>query len=155
MKYQYISIQNKWMRVAYDKAKQLYLLKRWNLKTTPICVIVNNNNHMISIAACANGTHPLIGKCDRLAEAKTAYSNCKFCQYDQHAEYLALKNIPEWVNLKHARMYLYGHYRVCSHCQKALQDRGINKYYLLKDSHILFDRHNPKTVVGTRQQFNI
>jgi len=151
--YRYVSIKNKWIEEAYNEAKKLYNHKKWNLKTTPVAVIVKNDK-FISLGISANGKHPLLGKCDRLGKSGTDYDKCEHCAHDQHAERFALNKVPH-EDLKGAEIYLYGHYKMCDECIKELQKRGIYHYYLLENSEVLFDRHNKDTVLGTNKQFVI
>lgn len=150
--YKYVGLDNEWMRQAYDIAKELYNHKKWNLKTTPVAVIVDINGKFVSQGASANGKHALLGHCDRLGKAGTDYSKCKHCAHDQHAELYALKNANK-TKLTGATIYLYGHYKMCDNCIKVLSREGIYKCVLLKDCEKLFDRHNVNTILGTNRQF--
>ena len=39
--YEYVGLDNPTMRVAYYMAKALYEMHNWNLKTTPVALIVD------------------------------------------------------------------------------------------------------------------
>lgn len=150
MKYHYVDNDNLYMKIAYQLAKCLYLTNKWNLKTTPICIIVKNNA-IISIGISGNGMHPLTGKCDRIDKPGSDYSLCKYCQEDEHAEIRAISELK--TDPKGARCYLYGHYHACTNCIAKLEDIGIRDMVLLDNSDILFNRHNPETVIGSPDQF--
>lgn len=154
MKYQHVSLDNEWMRLAYTVAKSLYEVKNWNKKTTPVAVIVSKDNKFLSYAACANGAHAINGSCNRLTTRGSSYDNCEYCQEQNHAERLALKKCSD-MDLSGCTIYLYGHYHMCTTCLQALDNRGIKKAVLLKDASVLFNRHKKGTVIGTKNQFKI
>lgn len=153
MQYEYVSLDNEWMRLAYKLAKNLYFINKWNLKTTPVAIIVKNNRY-ITHGICADGAHPLQAKCDRLDTKGSSYETCEYCREDQHAERKALQEAYD-KDLAGAIIYVYGHYKLCDSCIKALNERGIFSCVLLENSKILFDRHDPDTVLGTEKQFLI
>ena len=147
----YVTLGNKFMRIAYEKAKALYNTTKWNLKTTPIAVIVKDEK-VIAIGIANDGKHVLHRKCDRLGASGTPYENCKWCTNEEHAEIKALGKC-KGQDIKNAVLYLYGHYRLCESCTKALKDKGITDFVFLENAEVLFDRHNPNTVLGTEKQF--
>lgn len=149
--YQYVSLNNEYMRMAYLQAKKLYKHGKWNKKTTPVAIIVLHGG-FVAKGIAANGRHALFAKCSRLGEKNTPYDDCNWCIESQHAERYAL-NAAGKIDLKGGKIYLYGHYRFCDACLRALEDRGIYDYFLLKNSETLFDRHKPGTILGTDQQF--
>jgi len=147
----YVSLENKFMKVAYSIAKSLYNKTEWNFKTTPIVVIVKDGK-IITTGIANKGQHVLQQKCDRLGRPGTPYTDCKWCTNEEHAEIHALQNC-KGQNIKDATVYLYGHYRFCKPCLQALKDRGVKTFVVLKDAITLFDRHHPDTVLGTKKQF--
>src|SRR5690606_12134072 len=153
MEYKYVSLEDSFMRQAYEMAKTLYKVKSWNIKTTTVAIIVQKGK-VISVGICADGQHAIQGYCGRLEESGLPYSSCEFCKEEQHAERKALKAAYD-KDLIDAIIYVYGHYKLCISCVKALNERGIYECVLLENSHILFDRHHPSTVLGTPNQFLI
>lgn len=152
--YSYVDIHNTWMRVAYNFAKGLYEINKWNLKTTPVAILVSKDGSFISMGVCADGAHPIQAKCGRLASSGQPYTNCEFCAEEQHAERKALRKAYD-KDLTRAKIYVYGHYKLCDSCVKALCDRGIDTFYLLENADVLFNRHHPDTVLGTNKQFEV
>ncbi len=151
VEYQYVSLENRFMRMAYNTAKALYKKTKWNLKTTPI-VIIAKDDKFITLGIANNGQHVLQQKCDRLGKSGTPYTDCKWCVNEEHAEIHALKNC-KGQDIKDATVYMYGHYHLCNPCLLALKDRGVTDFVLLENSKVLFDRHHPDTVLGTEKQF--
>lgn len=151
VQYEYVGIENPHMRRAYEMAKHYYMLKRWNLKTTPVAVLVKADTP-VSIGICANGMHAVEGKCGRLKESGLPYDACQWCAEEEHAERKALQAAYD-ADLNGADIYLYGHYKMCGSCIRALKNRGVKRFILLENSQTLFDRHNPDTVLGTDKQF--
>lgn len=149
-----VTLQNEWMKLAYNIAKQHYVINNWNLKTTPVAVIVGQDGRYISHGSCADGRHAIHGFCNRLEVAGSSYENCMFCHEVQHAERLAIEAAGD-KPLIGASIYIYGHYKVCEHCLKLLHFHGITQIYILENAHVLFDRHNPNTVLGKPEQFNV
>lgn len=154
MKYEYVGLENQWMLLAYNTAKALYQIKKWNKKTTPVAVIVSKSGQYLAHAACSNGLHPIKGTCKRLNKPGSDYSECPACQEQNHAERLALLQCYD-LDLTGAIVYLYGHYHLCKSCLKALADRGVNDIVLLENCEVLFDRHNSDTVINKKNQFDI
>lgn len=153
--YRYVGIDNLAMHFAYMRAKELYMHRRWNKKTTPVAVIMKNNEP-ISWAASANGAHAIEGKCYRLNKRGSDYSECGWCSEDNHAEQIALRRAKEQNQSVHGcDLYLYGHWHMCETCRKALKEAGIENLFLLENAAVLFDRHHPKTVIGKEEQFKL
>lgn len=150
MKYHYVDKDNLYMKIAYQIAKCLYLTNKWNLKTTPICIIVKDNA-IISVGISGNGMHPLTANCDRLNKPGSDYSLCKYCTEAEHAEIRAISELK--TDPKGARCYLYSHYYACENCIAKLAEIGIRDIVLLYNSDILFDRHKEGTVIGSPDQF--
>lgn len=153
VQYEYVNLENQFMRLAYKLAKNLYMVKKWNLKTTPVAVLVKNGEY-INHGVCADGAHAINGHCDRLGEAGTSYGNCKHCAEEEHAERKALQAAYD-KDLQGSEVYVYGHYKMCDHCIAALKARGVTRFVLLENASTLFDRHHPQTVLGTENQFLI
>jgi len=154
VQYNYVDIYNSWMHVAYNMAKSLYLVNKWNLKTTPVSVLVSKDGSFISMGISADGAHPIQAKCSRLEEKGLPYTECQFCVEEEHSERKALRKAYD-KDLTGAKIYVYGHYKLCESCTKALLDRGVTAFYLLENADVLFDRHHPDTVLGTDKQFLI
>jgi len=151
MNYKYVTLENEYMRLAYKLAKNLYMVRYWNKKTTPVAIIVKDGMY-ISHGVCADGRHAIEGTCNRLEEKGTSYDTCRNCKEEEHAEQKALIDAKD-VNLRGAVLYVYGHYHICDVCAKALNVRGIDTCYLLENATELFDRHHANTVLGTSRQF--
>jgi deoxycytidylate deaminase len=48
------------------------------------------------------------------------YELCKYCQYENHAEYKAVQG------QKGGTLYLLGHTYACEPCKKAMDDAGVD-----------------------------
>lgn len=150
MKYEYVHLENKYMLFAYSIAKAFYELEKWNNKTSPVAVIVQGGK-VVSYAITADGAHARYGVCGRLVTPGQPYSDCLYCVEDQHAEQIAINRLK--IDPHGSEIYIYGMYKVCPTCETTLVKNGITTCYLLEDSSVLFDRHNEKTVLGTKEQF--
>lgn len=153
VKYEYVGIEDPWMRFAYNQVKALYAVKGWNAKTTPVAVIVRNGT-MLSHGVAGNGRHMMLGSCARLDKPGSSYKECEFCREEEHAEQYALRSL-KWAKISPygADLYLYGHYRMCEDCVSLAQKQGIKRFILMEDCDTLFDRHHPDTVIGKPEQF--
>lgn len=152
--YNRVSLENPWMRLAYNIAKGFYWVRGWNLKTTPVAVIVSPSGQYLGHGACADGMHAIKGTCNRLEEKGTSYDTCPYCHEDEHAEKRALKAaLSKQPYLIGSSIYIYGHYKVCDHCIQELHRNGIYHIYILENAEVLFDRHHKDTVLGTPKQF--
>lgn len=151
-KYRHVGIEDRHMRMAYDIAKSFYRPKRWNLKTTPVCVIVKDQT-VIGIGIAGGGMHPMRAECARLYRPGSPYSECEWCQEEAHAEQEALRALK--ADPRGATAYLYGMYHMCETCRAAMAAVGIEDLVLLGGAEVLFNRHDPGTVIGTPRQFEL
>ena len=153
VEYQYVGMDDLAMRFAYDRAKELYMHRGWNLKTTPVAVIMRGAEPLVW-AAAAEGRHALHGRCDRLHRRDAPWDACDWCREDQHAEQIALRYAREQnLDVRGTTCVVYGHYYMCDACVAALQKAGVEKFVLMRDSERLFDRHHKDTVIGKPAQF--
>ncbi len=150
MKYTHVTLSNRYMRAAYEVAKGFYNVKKWNKKTTPVCLLVRSGR-ILSIGVSGAGMHAVLGHCDREGKPGSKYSECVYCQENQHAEMRALSELK--TDPRGAKCYLYGHHHACMNCVSRLVDMGIDEVVLLKGSKVLFDRHAEGTAIGTPRQF--
>lgn len=159
IKFEHVTISNPWMWLAYLIAKDFYKIHLWNKKTIPVAVLISATGEYISHGICSNGMHAVLGHCNRIEEKGTPYHLCEHCATDQHAEVKAIENASfrfSGLNIlptKDATMYIYGHYKTCDSCYTLLEMAGIKKVVFLENAEVLFDRHNPNTVIGTAKQF--
>jgi deoxycytidylate deaminase len=153
--YSYVSSKHPIMVIAYYMAKGLYEIHEWNLKTTPIAIVVDKKGRVVVSGICADGAHPKLATCDRLKKKGTPYNTCTHCSQEEHAEIKAIQKLSddEIRRAKDFKLYLYGHYKICENCQQELLKIGLTKIVLLENAEILFDRHNPGTVLGKKTQF--
>lgn len=149
--YEYVRQSDRVMTFARDVARALYKVWGWNGKTTPVCVLVDRDQNVVSWAAAADGMHPLNRHCDRLMTRGTSYDECEWCSPERHAEALALLRCD--VSLKKGTAYLWGHFRMCSHCRELLESAGVRRFVLLEDADRLFDRHKAGNLIGRPEQF--
>lgn len=150
MKYERTSLKDPFMNAAYQVAKGYYQAFAWNVKTTPVAILVKKGQ-VQAIGVSGNGMHPLIRKCYRSARPGSPYSDCSHCQANMHAEMRALQECK--TDPKGSVCYVYGHWRCCSNCEAAMEVMGVKKVVLLDGCETLFDRHHKDTVIGTSRQF--
>ncbi len=144
-----VNIDDAFMGVAYQTAKVLYGIKEFNKIPLPVAVIVKDFK-VISIAASGHGIHQAEGECARQGyKTGQGYFACDHCNYEEHAEILALRS----VNVTGFDIYIYGHYYVCEMCLTALKEKGVKDIYILENAEVLFDIENPKCVIGKPKQF--
>lgn len=151
VQYKKVNMRNEWMRLGYSIAKDLYAIGNWNMKTTPVAIIVSPSGKYVSHGVTADGKHAIYGTCNRLGKRGSPYSSCQWCNHYEHAEIKAL-NKTDACLLNH-HIYIYGHYKSCDNCIKELHRRGIYKIHILENAEVLFDRHNKDTVLGSEKQF--
>lgn len=77
------------------------------------------------------------------------YELCEGCHPKNHGEPQAIKNaIENGNNLAGADLYLWGHWWCCEPCWNEMIAAGIKNVYLLKDSHVFFNREDPNNILG-------
>lgn len=84
------------------------------------------------------------------------YWMCPGCaSHENHAENracrLLIKKFPQKVNTN-CNLYLWGHWWCCKPCWDKMTEAGIKRYFLMKDSEILFDINNPQNIMGKQFQ---
>jgi deoxycytidylate deaminase len=157
--YEYVGLDNQFMKAAYDYAKSLYEIKHWNKMTSPATALVKNGK-IVSIGNAGDGWHQKEGKCMRVElnlPSGVGYDQCGGCHPENHAERVATRKAQEiGSNLTGADCFMYGHWWLCASCLQALIDLGVNKkVYLLDNADKLFDRNHPENVIGKPEQFSI
>jgi deoxycytidylate deaminase len=150
--YQYVGLDQPPMRLAYDLAKALYGVRKWNMKACPVAVIALDGR-ILSWGFSGNGKHQIDGICGRLGRDGAPYSDCPWCEEEEHAERYALFSSRETV--AGADVYLYGHHRMCESCIRSMRTAGIKRLFLLDNAATLFDHKHPESVIGKRGQFSI
>lgn len=155
-KYRHVGIGDPNMRMAYDIARAFYRYRGWNLKTTPVAVIAKGGR-VLSVGVSGDGMHAMLGECARLDLPGSPYGLCEWCREEKHAEHDALLRLDPALaaEARGATCYLYGHWRMCDGCVESLRIAGVTDLALLSHSRILFDRHDPETVIGRPEQFEI
>lgn len=138
------------MNAAYQIAKGYYSAYGWNVKTTPVAIIVKRGR-AIGIGVSGNGMHPILRKCYRSARPGSPYSDCSHCDEHEHAETRAVRECKQ--DLKGATCYMYGHWHCCARCESVMETMGVREVVLMEGCERLFDRHHKDTVVGSPDQF--
>ncbi len=152
VKYRYVDMSNPFMRQAYLYARRLYDRHEWNEKACPVVVLALDGK-AIACEASGGGMHQEEEYCARFGLPKSDYSLCRWCKEDEHAEQRALRWLK--VNPAGADLYLYGHYRMCDACVKAMHKAGIYDFYLLDGADALFNHHAPTSIIGKPEQFEL
>ncbi|HVM73463.1 MAG TPA: deaminase [Candidatus Paceibacterota bacterium] len=77
------------------------------------------------------------------------YELCEGCSPKNHSEPRAIADArKDGREIKGADLYLWGHWWACESCWNAIIEAGIRDVYLLEDSEKLFDKNNPKNILG-------
>ena len=79
------------------------------------------------------------------------YWLCPGCATNSsHAEYRAVLDLQKKgiKDLKNPELYLWGHWWCCEPCWNKMIEIDIKKVFLLEDSELLFERSNPKNIIG-------
>lgn len=106
---------NKYFRVAKELAE-----KSTSARKTAAVVVKDDE-----IISMGNNTHQ--EPCKREGfETGVGYDLCKGCDYDNHAEANALRDI----DAKGADLYLYGHYYLCEPCERKCLKAGIREIFI-------------------------
>ncbi len=148
--YNYVDMNNPHMKTAYLIARRLYDLNEWNEKACPVAVLVKDGN-VIAAEASGNGMHQKEEFCARFEKPGAPYSDCRWCNEDEHAE----QRLVRWLrdDVSGGDLYIYGHYRMCDACITVMRSKGIENYYLLEDADTLFNHHVEGSVIGKPEQF--
>ena len=105
----------------------------------------------------ANGsTYHETHECERVKQKMPTgqgYELCEGCHPKNHSEPKAIKNAQDAGYDTHdADLYLWGHWWCCEPCWNAIIKGGIKNVYLMEDSETLFNKENPKNIIGNQYQ---
>jgi deoxycytidylate deaminase len=154
--YKYVPLTHPHMWAAYSYAKSLYELKGWNTMTSPSTALVKNGEVLV-VANAGDEWHQTHGTCERVRlqlPAGVGYDQCPGCHPDNHSEKVAVRKARErGIDLMGAEAYMYGHWWFCATCLHTLLDAGVQKFYMLENADVLFDRKDTNTLVGKPEQF--
>lgn len=157
--YTYVMMDNEFMRAAYDYAKSLYEINRWNKMTAPVTVLVKDNVVVVKGVA-GDEWHQRHGSCKRVElnlPSGVGYDQCPGCHPDNHSERVSVRKAQEaGIDLTGAHAYMYGHWWLCTTCLNALLSAGVStNVFLLDNADTLFDRNDPGNVIGKPEQFSL
>jgi deoxycytidylate deaminase len=156
--YEYVPLDHPHMRAAYDYAKSLYELKHWNKMTAPVTVLVKDGV-IIAQGNAGDEWHQRHGTCRRVElglPAGVGYDQCPGCHPDNHSEKVAVRKAQlAGVDVTDAEAYMYGHWWFCESCLRVLLDAGVQKFYMLENADVLFDRNDAGNVIGKPEQFTL
>jgi len=150
----YVDVDNKFM-----KAARKFALKNSLDKTMPTGSTIVLGGKIVGQGANGSDYHDNHG-CERVRQiipTGQGYELCEGCHPKNHSEPKAVKQALENANkenLKHAELYLWGHWWVCDLCWNAVKSVGIRKVYLQTGSQIHFNKSHPKNIVGTQYNDN-
>lgn len=156
--YEYVPITDPHMRAAYDYAKSLYEIKKWNKMTSPATALVKDGKVLV-LGNAGDEWHQRNGTCKRVELALPAgvgYDQCPGCHPDNHGEKTAVRKAQAaGIDLTGAEAYMYGHWWFCASCLRVLLDAGVKKFYMLENADVLFDRNDANNVIGKPEQFSL
>ncbi len=139
-------VNNTYMRLAKELAKKY----KSNLAQSHAAVLVKDNK-IIGVGAIGNNPAHIKG-CVRVTmnvPTGTRYDLCEGCDPKFHSEQSAIRDAElKGNNPKGANLYLWGHWWCCESCWNAMILAGIKNVYLLEYSEVLFNRANPKNIIG-------
>jgi len=142
----YVPMSNQYMLEAKEYAKKNSLDK-----TMPNSSILVRDGKIIGRGANGSNYHDLHG-CERIRQnipTGQGYELCEGCSPKNHGEPKAIKNAKELGNdTNGADLYLWGHWWCCEPCWNEMIKAGIKNVYLLENSEVLFNKADPKNVVG-------
>ena len=142
----YVPLSNKYMTMAMEYAKEY----RSNL-AQPSGVVIVKNDEVIGGGSIGNNPAHIKG-CVRVTMNMTTgqgYDLCEGCDPKFHSEPTAIRDAHAKGNdTKGADLYMWGHWWCCKGCWDAIISAGINNVYDLEDSEILFNKENPKNILG-------
>ena len=153
--YQFVTMDNSYMQAAMKAAKEL----SWdtgNEPNSPVGAVFVLNGKIILRSSNGSDYHKKNG-CERkkLGIVGKDYELCPGCSSKVHCEQKGHQEAKiKGISLKGSDMYMFGHFWCCEPCCKALEEAGVANYYLLKDSHLLFDRKLPTCKTGDWDYFN-
>lgn len=108
-----------------NEAKKLALASTSSKKTG--CVVVKNGK----IIGKGSNTHQ--EPCKRVGfPTGVGYDLCEGCNYDNHAEANALRDI----DAENAELYLYGHYYLCEPCQEKVLASGVAHVFIRENNEL-------------------
>ncbi len=142
----YVKESNIYMKQAKEYAKKY----RSNL-TMPAAAVVVDNDSVLGIGSIGNNPAHIKG-CERVRlnmPTGKGYELCGGCNPKFHSEPSAIRDAQsKGEDPKGADLYLWGHWWCCEPCWNAMISAGIKNVYLLEDSEILFNKLDPKNIVG-------
>lgn len=144
----YVDLHDKFMQAAKRHA-QKYSLD----KSMPTASVIVLDGEIIGKGANGSDYHDKYG-CERVRRGIPTgqrYDLCEGCHPKNHSEPRAIEDAlhnHSRKELKDAELYLWGHWWACEPCWNAIQASGIKKVYLMKDSHVLYNKQHPKNIVG-------
>ncbi len=120
-------------------------------KVMPNASIIVKNNEVIGIGANGSNYHDT-HECERVklnSKSGQDYELCEGCHPKNHGEQTAILDALKKDNdTDDAELYMWGHWWCCKPCWKAMKNAGIKNVYVIKNANELFDKNNPKNIVG-------
>ncbi len=147
----YVANDNEFILAAKTYAKQYSLDK-----VMPTGAVLVKNGTIIGMGANGSDYHEKNG-CERVRQnipSGEGYELCNGCNPNNHAEPKAIENAKQIGNDPiDSDLYLWGHFWCCEPCWNSMIKNGIKDVFLMQDSKILFDKDEPRNIVG--KQFTI
>ncbi len=148
---QYVGLDNPYMNQAYLYAK------RYSLDDMmPNASVAVRGKQVLVKAANGNIHHKKFG-CERVRlniPTGQQYELCAGCSCRDHSEAKLVRAAKsKKIDLKGAFLYLWGHWWCCEPCWDSMLSVGIKKVYLLENSEVLFNKKDPRNIVG--KQFKV
>ncbi len=142
----YVPEDNEFMAKSMEFARQHNTVKHIG------AAVIVKEGRVIGYGSIGASVHAKQGGCIREkmnVPTGTQYELCEGCDSKYHSEADAIRDAKEnGKDTRGADLYLWGHWWLCEPCWNAIIEAGIRDVYLLKNSEILFNKENPKNVIG-------
>lgn len=143
---QYAPADNPFMQEAKAYAREHSLDA-----TMPNASVVVLDGKVIGRAANGSKYHEKHG-CERIRRnipTGQGYELCEGCHPKNHSEPKAVASAQKHGHdPRGADLYLWGHWWCCQPCWDTMLAAGIRQVYLLKDSEYLFNKEDPRNIIG-------
>ena len=119
--------------------------------TVPVGSVVVLDGAIVGRGANGSDYHKT-NVCERVLQgvpSGTRYDLCEGCHPKNHSERKAIQHaLAQGHKLMGASLYSWGHWWACESCWDAIITAGIANVYLMQGSEVLFNKDNPKNVIG-------
>ena len=137
--FSFVPLENAWMQKAQQVAQTDSGCSWWQTGA-----VIVKDEELLGKGANTGQWQPFCPRYEQGCKTGEGYDLCKnICKQTGHAEITAIQDaITNKQNLRHADLYLFGHWWCCKNCWNAIIAQHIQCVYLLKNAHNIFTREN-------------